>query len=61
MERLRRQDHLPVRPLHDRARDSGLPAGDVGHRDLAQPDLIGNGRCQRRGQGLAGPAAGHHM
>src|SRR5690606_37294165 len=45
--RRRRQNHLAIRPWPDGARDTGPLAGDVRHRDLAQPDFLGDRCCGR--------------
>ena len=55
--RLRRQDHLAVRPRHDGAGDPGPPARTLCRRRLARPDQPGHRRRARRGARMAEPAA----
>ena len=51
LRRLRRQDHLALRPGHDGAGDPGPPARALRHRRLARPDQPGHRRRPGRGRG----------
>ena len=57
LPRLRREDHLDVRPGHERARDRRPSARALRRRRIARPDRHRHRRRARGGRGLAGPAA----
>ncbi len=61
LSRLRRKDHLDVRPGDERPRDPGPSAGDLWPRRLARPDLDGDRRRAGDRDGVAEPAAGDEL